>query len=218
MGPNGHASSQGVLVRGIHRHRERATVDLGCQIKQARGNVRYCRDLLEPAGVGCCIRSCREVIVTAEAADREAISGYRPVMRLSSREEATRAGALALVAALSGCGAFTPHGCTAIGADPGVTVTLAGNGWTVPLTVEVCVTDNCSSSPAVTSTAHAIFIRNTGLTSRKPTDVVITVRAEDGTILAPPTHSIVSPNEFQPNGPGCEPTVWVAAVTVTRQT
>jgi hypothetical protein len=158
--------------------------------------------------------------VTAETADREAVSGYRPVMRLSSREGATCARALALVAALSGCSAFTPHGCTAIGAESGVTVTLGGNGWTVPLTVEVCVADNCSSSPAVTVTskADAIFIRNTGLTSRKPTDVVITIRAQGGTGLAPATHSVVSPKEFQPNGPHCEPTVWGAAVTVTRQT
>lgn len=128
------------------------------------------------------------------------------------------AGALALVAALTGCTAFTPRGCTAIGADSGVTVTLAGDGWTGPLTIEVCVAENCSSSSAITRTAEAVFVRNTGLTSTKPTEVVITVRRQDGSLLAPAMRATVRPTEFQPNGPGCEPTVWDAAATVTRST
>jgi hypothetical protein len=138
-------------------------------------------------------------------------------MRLSSRRGRSCAGALALVAALTGCTA-TPHGCTAIGADPGVTVTLAGNGWTGPLTIEVCIAENCSSSAAITRTAEAVLVRNTGLTSTGPTEVVTTVRRQDGTLLAPATRFTVSPKEFQPNGPRCEPTVWDAAVTVTRPT
>jgi hypothetical protein len=156
--------------------------------------------------------------VTAEAATGEPFGGYRPLMRLSKRGGRSCAGALALVAALTGCTAFSPHGCTAIGADPGVTVTLAGNGWTGPLTIDVCVAENCSSSPAITRTAEAVFVRNTGLTSTKPTEVVITVRGQDGTLLAPAMRSTVRPTEFQPNGPHCEPTVWDAAVTVTGPT
>lgn len=138
-------------------------------------------------------------------------------MKLPRPGLATCAGAVALVAALSGCSAFTPHGCTVIGADPGVTVTLAGTGWMVPLTVEVCAAESCSSTPAVTSTADPLFVRHAGLTSGRPTDVVVTVRAQDDTILAPATRFRVSAHEFRPNGPGCEPTVWVASVTVTRQ-
>lgn len=139
-------------------------------------------------------------------------------MRQSSRGGVSCAGALVLVAALSGCVAFTPHGCTAIGADSGVTVTLAGNGWAGPLTIEVCVAEKCSSSPVITGTAEAVFVRNTALTSSKPTEVVITVRVQDGSLLAPATPSTVRPTELQPNGPHCEPTVWVAAATVTRPT
>ncbi|GAA2027714.1 hypothetical protein GCM10009740_16720 [Terrabacter terrae] len=139
-------------------------------------------------------------------------------MRQPARGGRSCAGALALVAPLTGCTAFIPQGCTAIGADSGVTVTLAGNGWIGPLTIEVCVAENCSSSPAITRTAEPVIVRNTGLTSTKPTEVVITVRGQGGSLLAPAMRSTVRPTELQPNGPQCEPTVWVAAATVSRPT
>lgn len=135
-------------------------------------------------------------------------------MRSAAGGRVTWAGALALVAVLTGCSAFTPTGCRLVGAESGVTVTVAG-APPQPFTVEVCVADRCSSSPSLQSTTDPVFVQNAGLVSSRPTVIVVTVRASDNTIVIPAQRATVTPQKLQPNGPDCEPTVWVAEVTVT---
>ena len=94
-------------------------------------------------------------------------------------------------------------------------MTLAGRGWNVPLTVEVCVAGRCTFEPSVTSTAEPIYISNPGVTSGAPTEVTVTVRRQGLEALVAATKTTVLPTKIQPNGPDCEPTVWRAAVTVT---
>lgn len=133
-------------------------------------------------------------------------------MRLSGGVGPACAGAVLLVCGLTGCAA----NCTLIGADPGVMVTLSGSGWDTPLTVQACVATTCGELPDVRDTKNAVFIRNTAVSSGRPTDVVVTVHAQDGAVTVPATRTSVTPTKLQPNGPECGPTVWIAALTIPR--
>lgn len=133
-------------------------------------------------------------------------------MRLSGGNGPACAAAVVVVCGLTGCAG----NCTIMGADPGVMVTLSGSGWEAPLTVQACVASACRSLPAVRDTKNAVFIRNAGVASGRPTDVVVTVYAQDGAVAVPATRTRVTPTKLQPNGPDCDPTVWIAALTITR--
>lgn len=125
------------------------------------------------------------------------------------------AGIASAAIALAGCGSLAPVSCTAVGAEPGVQVTFAGNGWKVPVSVEVCVAGQCAVEPSVASTTEPLFVMNRGLVSGSPTPVRVTVRRQGSEALVAAQTTRVAPTTYQPNGPDCEPTVWRASVTVT---
>lgn len=102
------------------------------------------------------------------------------------------------------------------GGESGVEVVLAGPGRTGPVAVEVCVAAVCTSA-SVAGTEGPVFVPNPEIDSDDPTEVMVTVRRQDGTVLVPATRATVVPERNQPNGPGCEPTVHAGTVTVTAR-
>lgn len=136
-------------------------------------------------------------------------------MKRTVRQRVTLASALSFMVSLSGCTALTPTACTAIGAESGITIALAGHKWAGSLTFEVCVGDLCSSSLPEESPIAELFVQNAGLISSQPTGVVVTVRDSGSAPVEPAQRTTVIPKKSQPNGPDCEPTVWQAAVAFT---
>ncbi len=120
------------------------------------------------------------------------------------------AGALLAVQTLSGC---TSKGCTDIGARSHVGVTTLGLSRSAPLVVEVCVGTTCTTATSMAGSTARIFVDNAAITSDGPTDLTVGIRTQDGKAVVPVTHVVTHPRKFQPNGPSCEPTVYVSAVT-----
>ena len=119
-------------------------------------------------------------------------------------------GALLAMQALTGC---TSRACTLIGASSGVGVTTLGLPRSAPLVVEVCVGATCTTATSMAGSTARIFVDNAAITSDEPTDLTVGIRTQDGTAVVPVTHVVTHPRKFQPNGPSCEPTVYVSAVT-----
>ena len=142
-------------------------------------------------------------------------------------------GWLALLVAsvlLGGCG-FSPFGCTAAGCETGVLFTLDRNLVTGTVyRVVACVDDRCAegalevgpdsdgtdatlSLVVGTDVADSIFYR---LDERRPSGehhISLTVQAADGELVVD-WEGTAQFELNQPNGPWCEPTCWLAEVTV----
>lgn len=119
-------------------------------------------------------------------------------------------GALLALETLAGC---TAKSCTAIGASSGVGVTTLGLPRSAPLVVEVCVSTTCTTTTSVADSTAPLFLVNDAVTSDGPTALTVAIRSQDGKTLVPVTHLVTHPRKHQPNGPDCEPTVYVADVT-----
>lgn len=110
-------------------------------------------------------------------------------------------------------GACSSAACTSIGAQSGVSVDISGQGRGEPITATVCVEGQCSDT-SVKGAEGPIFIANSKVTSEEPTRVTVTVRRQSGAVIVPPRETTVRPTRVQPNGPGCDPTAYVATVSV----
>jgi hypothetical protein len=121
----------------------------------------------------------------------------------------TAAAALGLVASCS-----SSPGCTLIGGESGVAVRFARPVTPQTVTVEACVAGTCTSreSPVL---GDRVFVPNSEVSSEAAVDATVTVWGPDGHLLVPTTTATITPTKSQPNGPGCEPTLYAGTVTVT---
>ena len=117
-----------------------------------------------------------------------------------------------LVALTTAC--EQPRACTEIGATNGVSVSVDGADRTQDLVVEVCVDKACSTGTLFANDTGAAFVDLAAVDSTDPVDVTVTVRNPAGQVLVPVTTVRSTPRTVQPNGPGCDPTAYQAAVTV----
>jgi hypothetical protein len=119
-------------------------------------------------------------------------------------------GALLAVQTLAGCSSIS---CTTIGASSGVSVATPSLPRSAPLVIEVCVGTTCTTNTSVADVTMPLFVVNDALTSEEPTDLTVAIRSKDGKTLVPATHVVTHPVKHQPNGPDCQPTAYVVAVT-----
>lgn len=78
--------------------------------------------------------------------------------------------------------------------------------------LRVCVGADCVTQHAMVSTTQAIF-RFDEIASAQPILVSVDVQDVQGRHVAGGSTTAI-PHMSQPNGPGCDPTVWRATVTV----
>jgi hypothetical protein len=124
-----------------------------------------------------------------------------------------------LVVALVGLVVLTsaceqPRACTEIGAANGVNVSVDGADRSQDLVVEACVETACSTGTLSADDTGGAFLDLAGIDSTDPVEVTVTVRTQTGQVLVPATKVRSTPRPVQPNGPGCDPTAYQAAVTV----
>jgi len=122
-------------------------------------------------------------------------------------------GVATAVVVLALTGACSSHACTTIGANSGVSVEISGPRRTQPVAVDVCVAGRCSES-SVEGPDGPVFVANPNVDSERPTRVTVTVRAQSGAVLVPPTEISMIPTRIQPNGADCEPMAYVGTVSV----
>jgi hypothetical protein len=107
-----------------------------------------------------------------------------------------------------------PRACTEIGATNGVSVSVDGADRTQDLVVEACVDRACGTGTLFASDTGGAFVDLAAVASTDPVDVTVTVSTQSGQVLVPATTVRSIPRTVQPNGPGCDPTAYQAAVTV----
>jgi hypothetical protein len=107
-----------------------------------------------------------------------------------------------------------PRACTEIGAANGVSVSVVGADRAQDLVVEACVETACSIGTLFADDTGGAFVDLTAIDSTDPVEVTVTVRTQSGQVLVPATKVRSTPRTVQPNGPGCDPTAYQAAVTV----
>jgi hypothetical protein len=115
------------------------------------------------------------------------------------------AGILVAAAAAAACGHQT-RVCTAIGAEPGVRIIDGEPG----ALMEVCDRSKCGSV-AVGPGTHYLQLSSLRVGKKATLRTMYTAgqRVVTGNV-------VISPTKFQPNGPGCEPTVAVASIAIQR--
>ena len=107
-----------------------------------------------------------------------------------------------------------PRACTEIGASNGVNVSVDGADRTQDLAVEACVATACSTGTLFAGDTGGAFVDLVAISSTDPVDITVTVRTQAGVTVVPATTVRSTPTKVQPNGPGCDPTAYQAAVTV----
>lgn len=125
-------------------------------------------------------------------------------------------GAVACSLALASCGPDDVRSCSKMGAYPGVTVSYTGFPKGAVVTAQVCVAGICwSSRPVRLTTGTTDFVATGDFKTTTQRVIKVVVRDAGGRVLAQNDALVVHPRRFQPNGPGCDPTVYDAAVTVS---
>lgn len=122
-----------------------------------------------------------------------------------------------LAVLLAGCSASTRN-CTLIGASSGVDADLRQivPGLSAPAHARLCVGASCVTGRSPKDQAPwMMFLSVPGLANQTSVSVTLTV-TQDRTRHVIFESSVVTPlREFQPNGPGCSPTVYQAHVTAS---
>ncbi|KQZ90013.1 hypothetical protein ASD62_12610 [Phycicoccus sp. Root563] len=141
-------------------------------------------------------------------------------MKTSRAAHASRVALTAvLVGALAvGCGGRT---CDTADASNLLRVTVAGFPRALDsasagpdlVTVQVCLATTCTSAEFDGGRGNSVGME-LPFTSTEPVDLSILVSGTTGVLLSPATVR-VTPRSFSPNGPGCDPTVYRAELTVT---
>jgi hypothetical protein len=157
-----------------------------------------------------------------QAADGRAgrTRGYRGSTYSSGvKHPANRAAGAVLVVLMAltsgACDAMSGHPCTLIGAESGIVATYDEVRQTYPnqqLQVEVCLEDDCKTERG----DGEPFLRagSETLHDSSPVEVSVTISDETGTTVFD-AQTTVTPEKHQPNGSGCDPTVWVGGVEAT---
>ena len=108
------------------------------------------------------------------------------------------------------------NGCTHIGAYSGVSFDLSKvlADAARPLHGRACVPSSCRSITVKKPGSRIVTVNDPSL-SWLPVTVRLTMEDQAGNPIFDGT-ARVQPHLWQPNGPGCEPTVYVAGVIATR--
>ena len=113
-----------------------------------------------------------------------------------------------LATAMSSC---QGQDCSLIGAESGVLVTFDEVKKLHPderLTAEACADDECTTQQVgERQNATGLTLLAGKLHDATPVEITLRVTGDDGSTLFDGA-ATVTPFEFQPNGDGCEPTVW----------
>jgi len=119
---------------------------------------------------------------------------------------------------LAACGSSQSFGggCTLIGADSNVQFgysKVLRPGPSRDITVRVCLGAVCHTvhEPAGRSQREAQQFGGSGIHGADPIAVRLTITDGSGHPIFR-GHTVVTPQQFQPNGPACPPTVWMAGV------
>jgi hypothetical protein len=110
----------------------------------------------------------------------------------------------------SGSSASPPRVCTLIGAQSQVSFTLADASIVRGDVVRLCVDAHCHTMNAAEVRAKFATVPDAALRSG-PSTVTMTVRSTSGRLVTTAVGKVHA-SKRQPNGPGCSPTVWQAAV------
>jgi hypothetical protein len=110
------------------------------------------------------------------------------------------------------------HSCTLIGADSGVVVGFEDVSNAHPrqrLRIEACVNDACTTRETTRGKAPTLVtVGGESLHNETPVEVAVKISDESGRLVFD-DRATVTPTKKQPNGPDCEPTVWVGRVLAT---
>jgi hypothetical protein len=111
---------------------------------------------------------------------------------------------------------FYSNGCTLIGAYSGVSFELSQvlEDAARPVHGRACVRSSCRSITVKKLGSRIVTVNDPAL-SWLPVTVRLTMEDQAGNPIFDGT-ARVQPHVWQPNGPGCEPTVYVAGVVATR--
>ena len=105
--------------------------------------------------------------------------------------------------------------CTLIGAESGVFLrfsSVTSKYAREPLTIDACADTDCEHLEATKGRrVGAIHVGKESVSDGSPVRVELTIRRSDGSEVFHGT-TVVTPRNFQPNGPNCAPSVWTAAV------
>jgi hypothetical protein len=144
-----------------------------------------------------------------------------PVTRLCSRLFRVRVTgcvlALAIAVAAAGLGSCS-RACTVVGAVSRVSfdVTAVSAGAAkAPWAVRACVKSTCADRTLSTlSQPHDIGVSGPAVAGPAPVEVTLSVRGADGSQVFAASGTAVL-EEYQPSGPGCEPTVWIGQMVAS---
>lgn len=120
--------------------------------------------------------------------------------------------ALVAVSMCSAC--HEDRACTAIGAEPGVSFDLTDVLTHHPVDVGVCVEETCVHRHASRGRWEWIFVEDQTLMEPGVATVSVVVKRRITGQTLMQDRSSDQLHEFQPNGPGCPPSVYQAAFEV----
>lgn len=135
-------------------------------------------------------------------------TGLRSALRVSAE-----VAVLTTVLAAAGCAS---KNCTAIGADPGVTVTLTPSVLQAATTLEVraCLVDTCGSTP-VSAGESGVFVALPKLGASTEVTLRVEVRNVSTDAVVGGGKLTATTATEAPNGPDCEPVVGRLSVTAS---
>lgn len=122
------------------------------------------------------------------------------------------AGAFLALLTVPACGTTA---CTLIGASNGfsVTINLPAATQTRAASIQTCVAHVCQSRGGSDfDTEKVVSVDNGNVSQAGQASVAVNLLDKRGLRLAGGTTE-VAPRQYQPNGAGCEPIVWIAHVT-----
>ena len=116
------------------------------------------------------------------------------------------------MAAVSACAKY----CNEVDAYDGVTISvnLPADVFSKASQIQVCIGTGCASQEMPSQNGSTVLFPFAEINSANAVDVTVKVVDGQGGQLVGGAVS-VKPTTFQPNGPGCDPTVWRATVKVT---
>jgi hypothetical protein len=126
-------------------------------------------------------------------------------------------GAAAALLLLGGC---APQTCSAVGCRGSVGVELGrlGRSGGQPVTARLCAGEQCTTQTFSPSDAGAVARVELPTTDgdAPPPSAAVTLRVTQGSTVLLEAGATASLSRFAPNGDGCDPICWSAALTVQQ--
>jgi hypothetical protein len=135
-----------------------------------------------------------------------------PLRELGRWQVAISALVVAATLALSACNT-PPKACTAIGALAGISITLDAGliAPGSPATLTACVDDTCQTQVFSDPRTGPLFVGAAPV--QRAAKVNVSVSVNRGGVQVFRATTTAPTIKYQPNGPGCPPTVWGVNVT-----